>query len=50
MGRKEGANDRAIIRQVFDDFRNSGFRFQELMVSLMKWTEFPPGPSTLSKR
>jgi hypothetical protein len=50
MGRKEGANDRAIIRQVFDDFRSSGFRFQELMVSLMKRTEFPAGPATLSKR
>ncbi|MDQ2901787.1 MAG: DUF1588 domain-containing protein, partial [Acidobacteriota bacterium] len=41
-GRKEGPADRAAIRQSFEDFRNSQFRFQELMVSLVKWSIFPP--------
>ncbi len=41
-GRKEAAADRAIVRQCFDDFRNAQFRFTELMVSLVKWTIFPP--------
>jgi hypothetical protein len=43
MGRKETPSDRPIIRRVFEDFRDSQFRFQELMVALLKWTEFPPG-------
>ncbi|MDQ6699080.1 MAG: DUF1592 domain-containing protein, partial [Acidobacteriota bacterium] len=42
-GRKEGAADRAIIRQSFDDFQKAQFRFTELMVSLVKWSVFPPG-------
>jgi hypothetical protein len=42
-GRKETAADRPIIRQSFEDFRRSGFRFQELMVSLIKWSIFQPG-------
>jgi hypothetical protein len=43
MGRKETPADRPVIRRVFEDFRDSQFRFQELMVALLKWTEFPPG-------
>ncbi len=42
-GRKETSGDRPIIRQSFEEFRKSGFRFQELMVSLIKWSLFPPG-------
>ena len=43
MGRREGISDRPALRKMYDDFRDSGFHFQELMVSAMKWTEFPPG-------
>lgn len=41
-GRKESAQDRSIIQKAYEDFRGSGFRFQELLVALAKWTEFPP--------
>ncbi len=41
-GRKESAADRPAIRQSFEDFRNSQFRFQELIVSLVKSSIFPP--------
>ncbi len=41
-GRKEAPADRAIIRQSFDEFRRSGFRFQDLMVSLIKLSLFQP--------
>ncbi len=41
-GRKEAPADRPIIRQSFDEFRRSGFRFQDLMVSLIKLNLFQP--------
>jgi hypothetical protein len=41
-GRKESPADRPIIHQSFDDFRKSGFRFQELMISLIKSSIFEP--------
>lgn len=41
-GRKETPADRAIIRQSFEEFRRSGFRFQDLMVSLIKLSIVPP--------
>jgi hypothetical protein len=40
-GRLETPADRPLIRQVYEDFRNSQFRFQELMVSLVRSREFP---------
>lgn len=40
-GRMETAADRALIRQVFDDFKKSQFRFRELMISLVRSREFP---------
>jgi hypothetical protein len=40
-GRLETPADRPLIRKVYEDFRNSGFRFQELMVSLARWRDFP---------
>jgi len=40
-GRMEGAADRPLIRQVTDEFRSSGFRFEELIVSLTVLREFP---------
>jgi hypothetical protein len=42
-GRHETAADRVAIRKAFEEFRNSGFRFQELLVSLSRWVIFPPG-------
>jgi len=40
-GRMETAADRPLILKVTDDFRNSQFRFQELIVSLTLMREFP---------
>jgi hypothetical protein len=40
-GRTDTASDRPLIRMVSDDFRNSGFKFKELIVSLMLLREFP---------
>ncbi|MGH9631290.1 MAG: DUF1592 domain-containing protein, partial [Bryobacteraceae bacterium] len=37
-GRHEEPVDRIVIRKAFEDFRQSGFHFKELMVSLMKWS------------
>lgn len=42
MGRHENTTDRLVIERVFDDFKQSGFRFQELLISLVKWSQFPP--------
>jgi hypothetical protein len=39
-GRMETAADRKLIRQVFDDFKKSQFRFKELMISLVRSREF----------
>lgn len=35
-GRHESPSDRAILDQSFDEFKKSGFQFQELMVALAK--------------
>jgi Protein of unknown function (DUF1592)/Protein of unknown function (DUF1588)/Protein of unknown function (DUF1587)/Protein of unknown function (DUF1595)/Protein of unknown function (DUF1585) len=40
-GRSETAADRPLIRFVTDDFRNSGFRFNELILSMVLFREFP---------
>jgi hypothetical protein len=40
-GRAETAADRPLLTKVFEDFRDSQFRFKELMVSLMRAREFP---------
>ena len=42
QGRMEKAGDAAVIRRSFEDFQKSGYHFQELMVSLLKWSIFPP--------
>ena len=42
-GRLEMNSDRPVIRQALEDFRRSGFQFQELMVSMLKYSVFPPG-------
>jgi hypothetical protein len=40
-GRMDVAADRPIIQMVSDKFRDSGYRFKELMVSLMVLRDFP---------
>ena len=40
MGRRETSADRAVIARVLATFRDSQFRFQELMIAVAKWTEF----------
>jgi hypothetical protein len=40
-GRSETAEDQPLIRSVTDDFRNSGFRFKVLILSLVLDREFP---------
>lgn len=42
MGRHESARDGSVIERAFADFRKSNFRFQELMVSLLTWSTYPP--------
>ncbi len=40
-GRLETAADRPLIRKVYQDFRESGFHFQQMVVSMMIAREFP---------
>lgn len=47
-GRHETAADRVAIGKAFDDFRRSGFRYQELLVSLARWMIHPPGGPDVS--
>jgi hypothetical protein len=42
-GRSETPADRPVIRAVFEDFRKSGFQFQEMIISMMRAREFPGG-------
>jgi hypothetical protein len=42
-GRMESFTDRPVLERIVSDFRNSGYHFQDLMVSVIKWTQFPPG-------
>lgn len=41
-GRHENRLDRAVIDRAFADFEKTGFRFQELMIALAKWSTYPP--------
>jgi len=41
-GREETAGDRPVVARIYQDFRDSQFHFKELMIALLKWTEFPP--------
>jgi hypothetical protein len=40
-GRVEGPADRPVILKALEEFRNSQFRFRELVVSLTLLREFP---------
>lgn len=40
-GRMETAADRPLLRRVTEDFRQSQFRFRELIISLVRTREFP---------
>ena len=42
MGRHETPADRQLLDGISADFRRSEFRFKELMISVIKWTEFSP--------
>ncbi|MBL8229167.1 MAG: DUF1585 domain-containing protein, partial [Bryobacterales bacterium] len=40
-GRMETAADRPMIHRIYEEFRNSKFRFQDMMVALLSAREFP---------
>ncbi len=40
-GRPETPADRPVIQKTLEDFRRSGYRFQELIISLVVQREFP---------
>ena len=42
--------DRPALEQIVSDFRNSGYHFQDLMISVIKWTQFPPGRADYARR
>jgi hypothetical protein len=46
-GRMETPADYAVIHRVLDDFRNSQFRFQELIIALARNREFPGEEGTV---
>ncbi len=48
MGRHESAADHFAIERAAQEFRASGFQFQELLVSLVKWTTYPP-PAAMTR-
>jgi hypothetical protein len=48
-GRHETAADRLVIRKAFEEFRGSGFQFQDLLASLSRWMIFPPNFEKVSK-
>jgi len=45
-GRMETPADRPVIRHILDDFRNSQFRFREMIVSMVRLREFPNREAT----
>ncbi len=45
-GQVERPADRPVLRKITDDFRDSQFRFKELIVSLVRLTEFPTSERT----
>ena len=49
-GRMESFTDRPVLEQIVSDFRNSGYHFQDLMISVIKWTQFPPGRADYARR
>jgi hypothetical protein len=53
-GRHEKRSDEPVLHRIARDFRDSQFKFKELMIAVARWTEFPPGDdqdggSTLTK-
>jgi hypothetical protein len=38
-GRHETAADQPAIKRSLEDFRNSGFRFQDLMIAVLKYSQ-----------
>jgi len=46
-GRQDTRADVPVIRQAFEDFRNSGFHFKAMVVSLVRQWDFGPGEGTV---
>jgi hypothetical protein len=44
-GRQDTPADRPLLNHAFEDFRNSQFRFKELVVSLIRWRDAVPAGS-----
>jgi hypothetical protein len=42
-GRTETPADKPILDRSYENFQRSQFRFKELMIAVIKWTEFTPG-------
>ena len=40
-GRMDTPADRPLLNTALEEFRKSGYRFKELMVTLVRSTEFP---------
>jgi hypothetical protein len=50
-GRLETVADRPLIARIYEDFRESGFRFREMLVAMMVAREFPESAAVrLSRR
>jgi Protein of unknown function (DUF1592)/Protein of unknown function (DUF1588)/Protein of unknown function (DUF1587)/Protein of unknown function (DUF1595)/Protein of unknown function (DUF1585) len=43
VGRAETTADKPILDRAYESFQRSQFRFKELMIAVIKWTEFTPG-------
>ena len=43
VGRAETTADKPVIDRAYESFQRSQFRFKELMIAVIKWTEFTPG-------
>ena len=41
-GRHEGPGDKPVLERAYEEFRASGFQFQELLVALTKWSAYLP--------
>ncbi len=46
LGRHETPADRPALDRMFDDFRRAKFRFKDLLMSVVRWSEFPAAGDT----
>ena len=47
-GRQDTPADRPVLNQALEVFRNSDYHFRELMIALVKWSEFPDPRRTVN--